>query len=241
VSDVQHEYSYRDAGRLVRSQNRGPEREDERVERYLRTGSVTHETPERGILAMQRMLGNRATALAMVARGAPSVQRFGISDALDTVFGSRSTAGPIEKLAMNPVAWGHFKAYAKKEVSTENTEFYEEYIRAKTHGGGGNNQKLYDMAMTMKGRELNIPHPQRNELKKKAEHVFWERPLSWFETIKKSVVGNLSDTYLRFKDDPLGMEAAKAMAKGESWREKSGRFFGEKSKKPAEKTNSTKK
>ncbi len=76
--------------------------------------------------------------------------------------------------------------------------------------------------------ELNIPGTQRADLKDKAEHLFWDRPLSLFDPVLKTVKANLGDTLGRFQFDPSAKAAAKAVAHGESWRTKIGRFLGEK-------------
>ncbi len=172
------------------------------------------------------MVGNRALT-AVLADRPPTVQRLGVSGILDKLFGAQPKRESLEQIALNKVAWQHFRAFAKREYSTENCDYFEEYVRAKSSGGGGNNQRLYDMVMDTGEGELNITEAQRAEIKRKGEKLFWSRPLSIFEPVTMTVKTNLADTFSRFQNHPHGKKAAQALTRGETTRTKVGRFLGE--------------
>ncbi|HLI15175.1 MAG TPA: hypothetical protein VKV23_03860 [Acidimicrobiales bacterium] len=222
-------YRFRDDVWKDRVPARRPAREDERVERYLRSGSLAPEAPERAVLTMQRMVGNRAIALAMAGRTTPTVQRLSISGVLDRIFGSQNKAEDvIDEFANNRTAWKHFRQYCTKEYSTENLDFYDRYQRAKARGGGADTRELHAL---VESGDLNLPGSTLKKFRAEAQQAMTqsgEVPLSAFDAVFTQIKVNLSDSFARFKTDPSFEKAQRAITRQKLWRGRVGRLFGEK-------------
>jgi len=179
--------------------------------RFVRDGVLSNLAPAQVIQRLQRSAGNQAVTTALAANQMIAVQPLSLfgkkkasnEDIFEPHSGNLSDnqATLLSEMMSDPLrypkAWGLFKQFAGKEFSTENTTFHEEYYRSQAQGGGGPNQKLMDMALEKD--YLNVRKADQDELRKKWEAVFWERPLSAFEKIENSVKANLSDTMSRFR------------------------------------------